>query len=51
MKLKNYQVQTLKSKFKSNIFGSVDKIYSQICKINNSKSKLNKSLIFDKKNN
>ena len=51
MKLKNNQVKILKNKFKSNIFGSIDKIYSQICKINNSKGKLNNALIFDKKTN
>jgi len=49
-KLKNDQVRNLKNKFKSNILGSVDKIYSQICKIDNSKNNLNKILISDGKN-
>ena len=50
-KLKNDQVRNLKKKFKTNILGSVDKIYSQICKINNIKNNLNKTLISDKKIN
>ena len=49
-KLSNKQIKKLKNKFKTDNYGSINKIYGQINRIYKTKKKIVENLIFDKQN-